>query len=327
MRVWKSSVVAAALLFSFAASAETVKITNIGHGYYSGALYIAKREKLFEKYGLEPDISFVQGGALALQAALTKQSDVSIVSYEHILTSAVQGKQVVAFFNIANRPVNNVIANEKLVAGSEKMSVEEKIKKLKGMRVAMPSAGGSGEKMLGVMAKKHGLTLPGDITSVYLGAEAPSYVAAFDKNLIDAALPFEPAGVLVEQAGKGKIFLNMMSGEVPEVRDILFMVLATHPDNIKQKPETLKKVAAAFYDAVQILKGDPKRGKQLMGLEYPQMAPETNDKAFDIVSQIWSSDGKMSEAQARATFAYLQPSGPQQVDFPSTFTNDFLPKK
>jgi NitT/TauT family transport system substrate-binding protein len=327
MRLWKSSVVAAGLLFSFAASAETVRITNIGHGYYSGALYIAKREKLFEKYGLEPDISFVQGGALALQAALTKQSDVSIVSYEHILTSAVQGKQVVAFFNIANRPVNNVIGNEKLVAGSEKLSVEERIKKLKGARVAMPSAGGSGEKMLGVLAKKYGLTLPGDITSVYLGAEAPSYVAAFDKNLIDAALPFEPAGVLVEQTGKGRIYLNMMSGEVPEVRDILFMVLATHPDNIKQKPETLRKVAAAFADAVQILKGDPKRGKSLMALEYPQMTAETNDKAYDIVSQIWSADGKMTEAQARATFAYLQPSGPQQIDFPSTFTNDFLPKK
>ena len=326
MKLWKSSVVAAALLFSFAASAETVRITNIGHGYYSGALYIAKREKLFEKYGLEPDISFVQGGALALQAALTKQSDVSIVSYEHILTSAVQGRQVVAFFNIANRPVNNVIGNEKLVAGSEKLSVEERIKKLQGMRVAMPSAGGSGEKMLGVLAKKYGLTLPGDITSVYLGAEAASYVAAFEKNLIDAALPFEPAGVLVEQAGKGRIYLNMMSGEVPEVRDILFMVLATHPDNIKQKPETLRKVAAAFSDAVQILKGDPKRGKSLMALEYPQMRPETNDKAYDIVSQVWSADGRMTEAQARATFAYLQPSGPQQVDFPSTFTNDFLPK-
>jgi NitT/TauT family transport system substrate-binding protein len=317
---------ALSLGFSAAACTEPVKITNIGHGYYSGALYIAKREKLFEKYGLEPEISFVQGGPLALQAALTKQADVAIVSYEHILTAAVQGRSVVAFFNIANRPVNNVIANEKLMAGSEKLSVEEKIKRLKGMRVAMPSAGGSGEKMLGVLAKKYGLTLPGDITSVYLGAEAASYVAAFQKDLIDAALPFEPAGVLVQQEGKGKIFLNMMNGEVPEVRDILFMTLATHPDNIKEKPETLRKVAAAFAEAVQILKGDPNRGKSLMALEYPSMVPETNDQAYDIVSQIWSKDGKITEAQARATFAYLQPAGPQQVDFPSTFTNDFLPK-
>jgi len=326
VKILKSSIIAASFLLSWAACAETVKITNIGHGYYSGALYIAKREKLFEKYGLEPEISFVQGGPLALQAALTKQADVAVLSYEHILTSAVQGKRVVAFFNIANRPVNNVIANDKLLAGSEKLSVEEKIKRLKGARVAMPSAGGSGEKMLGVLAKKYGLTLPGDITSVYLGAEVASYVAAFQRDLIDAALPFEPAGVLVQQTGKGKIYLNMMNGEVPEVRDILFIVLATHPDNIKEEPELLRKVAHAFADAVKILKGDPKRGKALMALEYPSMTPETNDEAYNIVSQIWTKDGRISEAQARSTFSYLQPSGPVAVNFPSTFTNEFLPK-
>jgi NitT/TauT family transport system substrate-binding protein len=326
MKFLKSSVAVACALLSWSACAETVKITNIGHGYYAGALYIAKREKLFEKYGLEPEISFVQGGALALQSVLTKQADVSVLSYEHILTSAVQGKRIVAFFNIANRPVNNVIANDKLAAGSEKMSVEQKIKRLKGMRVAMPSAGGSGEKMLGVLAKKYGLTLPGDITSVYLGAEAPSYVAAFQRNLIDAALPFEPAGVLVQQAGKGKIYLNMMNGEVPEVRDILFMVLATHPDIIKEKPEVLRKVALVFTEAMKILKTDPKRGKSLMALEYPSMTPETNDQAYNIVSQVWTKNGKITETQARATFAYLQPKGPQEVNFPSTFTNEFLPK-
>ncbi len=268
----------------------------------------------------------MQGGPLALQSVLTKQADVSVLSYEHILTSAVQGKRIVAFFNIANRPVNNVIASDKLVAGSEGMSVEQKIKRLKGMRVAMPSAGGSGEKMLGVLAKKYGLTLPGDITSVYLGAEAPSYVAAFERDLIDAALPFEPAGVLVQQAGKGKIYINMMNGEVPELRDILFMVLATNPDTMKEKPEVLRKVAAVFTEAMKILKSDPKRGKALMALEYPTMTPETNDEAYNIVSQIWTADGKINEAQARATFAYLQPKGPQEVNFASTFTNEFLPK-
>src|SRR5262249_51544600 len=79
-----------------AAGAEPVKIVNIGHGYYAGALYVAKQEKLFEKHGLEPDISYVQGGALALQAVLTKQADVGILSYEHVLTAAVQGKQIVS---------------------------------------------------------------------------------------------------------------------------------------------------------------------------------------------------------------------------------------
>ena len=38
----------------WSAGAEPVRITNIGHGYYSGALYIAKQEKLFEKHGSSP---------------------------------------------------------------------------------------------------------------------------------------------------------------------------------------------------------------------------------------------------------------------------------
>ena len=206
MKSLKMVAVAAATLLAGVASAETVKITNIGHGYFSGALYVAVQEKLFQKHGLEPEVSYVQGGPLALQAVLTKQADVGILSYEHVLTVAVQGKRIVSFFNIANRPVNNVIASDKLMAGSEKLSVADKIKMLKGQRVAMPSANGSGEKMLGVLAKKYGLTLPGDISTVYLGAEAPSYVAAFQKDLIDAALPFEPAGVLVQSGQREDLF-------------------------------------------------------------------------------------------------------------------------
>jgi NitT/TauT family transport system substrate-binding protein len=327
MKVLNWAAIAVATSLAGAASAETVKITNIGHGYFSGALYVAVQEKLFQKHGLEPEVSYVQGGPLALQSVLTKQVDVGILSYEHVLTAAVQGKRIVSFFNIANRPVNNVIASDKLMEGSEKLSVADKIKKLKGQRVAMPSANGSGEKMLGVLAKKYGLTLPGDISAVYLGAEAPSYVAAFQKDLIDAALPFEPAGVLVQQAGKGKIFLNMMNGEIPEFRDILFMTLATHPDVMKERPEMLRKVAQVFAEAQKILKDEPQRGIAIMAKEYPNMTAETNAEAYKTVSQIWTRDGHMSEAQARATFAYLQPKGTAEVDFPSTFTNEFLPKK
>ncbi len=317
---------AACALASWTACAEPVKITNIGHGYYAAALYIATQEKLFEKYGLEPEITYVQGGALALQATLTKQADVGILSYEHVLTVAVQGKRIVAFYCIANRPVNNVIANDVLMKDSETLSIEDKIKRLKGARIAMPSANGSGEKMLGVLAKKYNLTLPGDIKSVYLGAEAAAYVAAFQRELIDAALPFEPAGVLVQQTGKGKVYLNMMSGEIPEFRDILFMTLATHPDNIRDKPELLRKVALVFAEATNILKNDPARAKALLAKEYPTMTPETNDQVYATVSQIWPATGRMTEEQARATFSYLQPEGTVPVDFPSTFTNEFLPK-
>ena len=150
MKVLKSSIIAAAVLLSWSACAETVKITNIGHGYYSGALYIAKREKLFEKYGLEPEISFVQGGPLALQAALTKQADVAIVSYEHILTAAVQGKQLnlqLGFSHDVNFPIPEGITivapkpTEIVVTGMDKQKVGQVAAEIRGFRPPEPYKG------------------------------------------------------------------------------------------------------------------------------------------------------------------------------------------
>lgn len=308
-----------------AAQAEPVKIVNIGRGYFSGPLYVARQEKLFEKQGLEADITYVQGGALALQTVLTRQAEVGILSYEHVLTVGVQGRRLVSIYNMASRPLNNLIVDAALAAGADRLGLEEKIRRLKGKRVGLPSANGSGEKMLKMLAGKYGLQLPGDISTVYLGSEPGSYVAAFQRKLIDAAMPVEPAGVMVEQAGLGQIYLNVMSGDVPELRDLILMTLTVHPDTIRAKPELLRKVAQVFTEATRILK-DPSRGKALMAKEYPELSAEANDKLYATMNQVWPPNGRMTEAQARATFAYLQPEGPSKVDLPQTFTNDFLPK-
>ena len=326
MRLHVVPLAAVAALMSSVACAESVKITNIGHGYYAGPLYVAEKEKIFEKYGLKPEISIVQGGSLALQSVIAKQADVGVLSYEHVLTAAVQGKRVVSFFNIATRPVNNVNVDNDLAAGASKLTIEEKVRHLKGTKVAFPSANGSGEKMLKVLAGKYGLQLPGDISTVYLGSEPGSYVAAFQRNLVQAALPVEPAGVMVQKAGAGTIYLNLMNGEVPEFRDLIFMTLAASPDTIKEKPELLRKVAKVFSEAARILKEDPARGKAVLAKEYPKMSAEANSEVYDAVSRTWTVDGLMTEEQARATFSYLQPEGPNKVEFAATFTNEFLPK-
>lgn len=325
MKTLSISALLASLLAWPAAQAEPVKIVNIGRGYFSGPLYVARQEKIFEKHGLEADISYVQGGALALQTVLTKQADVGILSYEHVLTVGVQGRRLVSIYNVASRPLNNLIVDAATGAGSDKLGLEDKIRRLKGKRIGLPSANGSGEKMLKMLAAKYGLQLPGDISSVYLGSEPGSYVAAFQRKVIDAAMPVEPAGVMVQQAGLGQVYIDVMSGDVAEFRDLIFMTLTVHPDTIKSKPGLLRKVAEAFTEATRILK-DPARGKALMAKEYPELSAEANERLYQTMNQVWPPHGRMTEAQAQATFAYLRPEGPTKLDLPQTFTNEFLPK-
>jgi len=308
------------------AQAEPVKITNIGHGYFSGALYVAKSAKLFEKHGLEPQITFVKGGSLAFQSVLTKQADITLVSYEHIVNAAVQGKNVVAIFRLVSRPVNNVTISDKLAEGTDKMSLEQKVQVLKDKRIAMPSANGSGEKMLKFLAKTYKLDPANDFKGVYLGSEPGSYVAAFKRGIVDAAVAVEPVGVLLKQDGIGKILINVMNGEVPAFSNMIFIVVATHPDTVKAKPELLRKVAAVFQDAVDLIKKDPKRAKELLGKEYPNMSAKANSEVFDTLNQAWPANGAMSQEQADATIAIVQPKGPAPLDVAKTYTNAFLPK-
>ena len=105
------------------------------------------------------------------------------------------------------------------------------------------------------------------------------------------------------------------------------MTLATHPDIMKGRPEMLRKVAQVFLEAHKILKDDPKRGMAIMAKEYPSMTAETNEEAFKTVSQIWTRDGRDDRSAGARDFQLSSAEGiVAEVDFPSTFTNEFLPK-
>ncbi len=328
MKLLKLAVLALSMALASTASSvaqETVRITNIGHGYYAGPLYVAMRENLFAKHGLKADVTFVQGGALTFQSVFTREADFGVLSYEHILTAAAQGRNLVSIFNVTHRPLNNIVVSNALYEANASKSLKDRVLALKGKKIGTPSAGGSGEKMLTVLARQYGLQLPGDIELVYLGAEAASYVGAFQNKLIDAAMPFEPAGVQVEMQKLGKTLVNLMNGEVAEFRDLIFMTVATHPATISEKPELVRKVAAVFAEAQKILL-DSRRGVAIMGQEFSTMSPEANKMAYDVVKQIWSADGRMTLAGGKKVFEYLKPPGDKPIEFEKTFTNDFLPK-
>lgn len=77
----------------------------------------------------------MQSGPLVLQSLLTKQLDVGVVSYDHVLSAAVQGQHIVSFYNVATRPLNNLVVDTAMAAGSDKLSLDEKLKRLKGKHI------------------------------------------------------------------------------------------------------------------------------------------------------------------------------------------------
>lgn len=64
------------------------------------------------------------------------------------------------------------------------------------------------------------------------------------------------------------------------------------------------KVAAVFAEMVKQGQSQARQGTDGAGIS----VDVAGNQRPNLVSQIWTKDGKMTEAQARATFAYLQTS-------------------
>lgn len=319
----------ALLLAGPAPAQDAVKISNIGHGYWAAPLYIAQHEKLFEKHGLKPEVISVKGGSLAFQSALTKSVDLTQVTFEHVLKAASQGKRVVSFYRFGRAPTTNIVASKAILDAVKGKPLEERVRALKGARVAMPSAGGSNEKMLEMLASVYGLDMK-TVKRLYLGGDPGSYYAAFQGNQIDAALFAEPVGLLVERAKLGGTLVDVMRGDEPRFADVLFLTLVAHPDVIKEKADVLRRVALAYDEALRIIHTQPERGIAVMAKEFPNLSAEDNAAIFKAMVPTWSETGRMDVGQAKRTMAYMTALGDLDlnVDFdPSPLFTNELQKK
>lgn len=309
------------VLFAARAQAlDTVTIANIGHAYWAAPLYVAQEYKLFEKHGLDAKVTTVKGGSLALQSALTKSVDLSQVTFEHVLKAGARGQRIVSFYRFGQTPANNIVVSNAIMQRAKGKPIADRVRALQGARVALPSAGGSNEKLLEMLGSVYGLDMR-TVQRVYVGGDPGSYLAAFKSNQIDAAVFAEPVGTLVKNAHLGDTLVDIAAGEEPRFNDVLFLTLVAHPDVIAQKADILRRVCAAYDEALKIMHTQPEKGIAAMAKEFPKLSPEDNASVYKAMLPTFPENGKMNVEQAKRTMAYMKSLGDLEA------RDDFNPAK
>jgi ABC-type nitrate/sulfonate/bicarbonate transport system substrate-binding protein len=130
---------------------------------------------------------------------------------------------------------------------------------------------------------------------------------------------------MVSKAHLGGTLINIAAGDEPRFKDVIFLTLVAHPDIIKEKADILRRVCAAYNDALHIIHSEPEKGMAAMAKEFPKLSPEDNASVYKTMAATFPENGKMNIAQAKRTMAYMKALGDLKVkdDFdPSPlFTN------
>jgi NitT/TauT family transport system substrate-binding protein len=139
-----------------------------------------------------------------------------------------------------------------------------KIADLKGKTVAASAPGTAPYFTLAWMLKKNGLSVK-DVKVVNLEPQAAANAMIAGTDGIDAAMTYEPyLGAVRAKPAAGTIIATTL--EYPMVMD----TFGCTPKFLADNPKTAKALADAYFDAVAMIKAEPKKSFEIMGTDVKQ---------------------------------------------------------
>jgi NitT/TauT family transport system substrate-binding protein len=248
---------AAAGLLATTATAQDTKVA-IGMSGWTGfaPLTLAKEAGLFKKHGLDVTIRKIP------------QKDRHLAVASGDIQCAATTVETWVVWNANGVATTQILQLDKSY-GADGMVVKPHITKitdLKGKTVAASAPGTAPYFTLAWMLKKNGLSVK-DVKVVNLEPQAAANAMIAGTDGIDAAMTYEPyLGAVRAKPEAGKIIATTL--DYPMVMD----TFGCTPKFLAENPKAAKALADGYFDAVAMIKADPKKSFEIMGADVKQTA-------------------------------------------------------
>jgi NitT/TauT family transport system substrate-binding protein len=254
----RSLAVLSLLLLPFAAQAQTKVAIGISGWTGFAPLTLAKEAGLFKKHGLDADIKKIP----------QKDRHLAIASGD--IQCAATTVETWIVWNANGVATTQIFQLDKSF-GADGMVVKPNIQKiadLKGKTVAASAPGTAPYFTLAWMLKKNGLSVK-DVKVVNLEPQAAANAFVAGTGDLDAGMTYEPyMSAVREKPSAGKIIATTL--DYPMVMD----TFGCTPKFLADNPKAAKALADGYFDALEMIRKDPKKSFEIMGADVKQTAEQ-----------------------------------------------------
>jgi NitT/TauT family transport system substrate-binding protein len=237
-----------------AAAQETPVAIGISGWTGFAPLTLAKEAGLFRKHGLDVSIKKIP------------QKDRHLAVASGDIQCAATTVETWVVWNANGVATTQIFQLDKSY-GADGMVVKPgiaKIADLKGKTVAASSPGTAPYFTLAWMLKKNGLSVK-DVTVVNLEPQAAANAMIAGAGGLDAAMTYEPyLSAVRAKPEAGRIIATTL--DYPMIMD----TFGCTPKFLAAQPKAAKALADAYFDALAMIKADPKRSFEIMGADVKQ---------------------------------------------------------
>ncbi len=292
-------------------------------GLPSLPIFVADDRKIFQKHGLEPELTNVQadtGGAV--NDVAEGKADLTFPAFFFVLEKAIQspGSLLVLQHNIDTNVAPTFYG---LTAGNK--SGIKTVADIAGKKVGVFAAKVPAARQHLFEAYAHSVAekvdaIPMEPTS----PEVPPGIVELAKGKVDALLTAQPIAIFAQLQGAGKqISETPVAGPFPTV--IPTSAAITTAKTAEEDPAYARAIAEALDEAVDIIRKEPDSMGE-MYIKYQAMPPESEALGNHLVLQFWkSTEIGESEIQISQVYAdYLTENGviTGPIDVDSLYPSD-----
>lgn len=202
-------------------------------------VWAAKEAGLFAKYGLDVDLTYIQGSPAVTAALLAGDIATSVIAGPAIVNADKHGADLVFVAGIVTSPQFRLVADPSI----------KTIADLKGKTIGVSTLNGSVEFILKKVLATHGLNLGTDVKAVP-GHDAPGQLALFASKQVQAGFFGTPDDL--EARKQGGVVLLDTTGQFP----YMSLGLAARKTYVQANRPVLLSFLKAEIDGVRRFKSD-----------------------------------------------------------------------
>ena len=248
--------------------------------------YAAQEMGYFAEVGLQPEMILAGSGPKAMAAVASGDVDVVIRAPSEIIKSREKGLDVKVFGALVTEMGANVVFSKKWAKDhqiTEDSTTEQKLKALKGIRLAVNGPGSITDAVARYFVGRAGLNPDRDTMLISIPNQSGSMMLAMQQGRIDGFVVSSPDTDIAAKEQGAVIVFNNSAGKVPELAGYFYIGLGAASKFLKT--EKARKVARAFQmtlDAIQ----DPARTETVR--DKVRASQFTNVPA-DVFATVWKN--------------------------------------
>jgi len=258
----------------------------VGVAGLSGPLahaFIPKDSGLYEKYGLDVDLVFFQGGTQLIQATIAGSVNFAVTAGPEIINARLGGSDVIMILGYMNTLPYSIVAAKEIT----------RFEQLKGGKAAISKFGSTSDLAMRFALERNGLVPNKDVAIVQLGDQTTRF-AGLTGGGVQTTVISPPFDITAKKMGY-HVLADMADLGLPYQHE----TAATTERFLREHPDTVRKFVRGFIGGIHLWMTDEKKTKEIL-------AKRLRIKDQEILDETYSAYKKLTEKKPYPTLKGIE---------------------